>query len=71
MVPVSAKEISTKKNMKFVCKALCHLKLSLVLGFVTAESIKSSLAGKLTDVFQRTGGAFTTDLWTDDYNEIH
>ncbi|CAJ0851345.1 4781_t:CDS:2, partial [Entrophospora sp. SA101] len=35
-----------------------------------AESIKSSLAGKLTDIFQKTGGAFTTDLWTDDYNKI-
>src|SRR5437763_14920190 len=35
-----------------------------------AEAIKSSLAVRLTNVFQKTGGAFTSDLWTDDYNKI-
>jgi hypothetical protein len=104
MVPVIAKEITTKKIMEFVCKDLRPFEIITGSGFrefaqeminigsvhgrisiddllphpttvsrnviKAAESIKSSLAGKLTNVFQKTGGAFTTDLWTDDYNKI-
>lgn len=35
-----------------------------------AESVKSKLALKLKDVFELVGGAFTTDMWTDDYRKI-
>jgi len=35
-----------------------------------AESVKSTLTFKLKDIFQLVGGAFTTDMWTDDYRKI-
>jgi hypothetical protein len=35
-----------------------------------AESVKSTLTLKLKDIFQLVGGAFTTDMWTDDYRKI-
>jgi hypothetical protein len=35
-----------------------------------AESAKTALALKLKDVFQFTGGAFTTDMWTDDFRKL-
>ncbi len=35
-----------------------------------AELVKSKLAIKLKDVFELVGGAFTTDIWTDDYRKI-
>ena len=35
-----------------------------------AESVKSDLIIKLKDIFYYTGGAFTTDMWTDDYRKI-
>jgi hypothetical protein len=35
-----------------------------------AELVKTDLIFKLKDVFQLIGGAFTTDMWTDDYRKI-
>lgn len=35
-----------------------------------AEAIKSSLKVLLKDIFDMVGGAFTTDMWTDDYRKI-
>ena len=35
-----------------------------------AELVKSTLTLKLKDIFQLVGGAFTTDMWTDDYRKI-
>jgi hypothetical protein len=35
-----------------------------------ADSAKTALALKLKNVFQFVGGAFTTDMWTDDYRKI-
>jgi hypothetical protein len=35
-----------------------------------AEKIKLILATKLKNIFQKTGGAFTTDMWTDDYRKL-
>lgn len=35
-----------------------------------AESIKLDLTIKLKDIFQHVGGAFTTDMWTDDYRKV-
>jgi hypothetical protein len=35
-----------------------------------AESVKNDLALKLKYVFELNGGAFTTDMWTDDYRKI-
>ena len=36
----------------------------------SAESVKSNLTHKLKDIFELVGGAFTTDMWTDDYRKI-
>lgn len=35
-----------------------------------AESFKIKIANTLKDIFELVGGAFTTDLWTDDYRKI-
>jgi len=35
-----------------------------------AESIKTALASNLKIIFQEVSGAFTTDMWTDDYKKI-
>lgn len=35
-----------------------------------AESTKADLALKLKDIFNLVGGAFTTDMWTDDYRKV-
>jgi hypothetical protein len=35
-----------------------------------AESVKNDLSSKLKYVFELTGGAFTTDMWTDDYRKV-
>lgn len=35
-----------------------------------ADSVKSSLIVKLKDIFELNGGAFTSDMWTDDYRKI-
>ena len=35
-----------------------------------AESVKNDLSLKLKFIFEMTGGAFTTDMWTDDYRKV-
>lgn len=35
-----------------------------------AESVKSNITDKLKDIFELNGGAFTSDMWTDDYRKI-
>ena len=35
-----------------------------------ADSLKKKLAENLKDIFELVGGAFTTDMWTDDYRKI-
>ena len=35
-----------------------------------AELVKATLASNLKIIFQEVGGAFTTDMWTDDYRKI-
>lgn len=35
-----------------------------------ADSMKSNLKSKLKSIFELNGGAFTSDMWTDDYRKI-
>ena len=35
-----------------------------------ADSLKIKIANTLKEIFELVGGAFTTDLWTDDYRKI-
>jgi hypothetical protein len=35
-----------------------------------ADSLKKKIAESLKDIFELVGGAFTTDMWTDDYRKI-
>ncbi|RIA83246.1 hypothetical protein C1645_880617, partial [Glomus cerebriforme] len=75
--PTTAKEATTKKIINLVCKDLRPFEIIAGQDFrkfsqkmINIDSVKSKLALKLKDVFELVGGAFTTDMWTDDYRKI-
>ena len=102
--PTTAKDLTTKKIVNFVCKDLRPFEIIMGQGFrefaqeminigsiyghlqvndlfphpttvsrniiKEAESLKTKTARILKDIFDLTGGAFTTDMWTDDYRKI-